>query len=140
MTLLSELESAARPAAEPEPTMTGPLALLFGVARPISRPTGAPVRTHRMRINPARLPDLPPASNAHPAVIRTREQRQEIVRLMAETGQAMRRSDIADATGWAEEMVGERLTELRKLGVLRMERTGRTAMWELVEDAEDDEE
>lgn len=75
MSIADEIQVACRPAPVAAATLSGPLALLFGTVRPPQRPAGAPVRTHRMRINPAKLPDLPPATNKHPAVLRTREQR-----------------------------------------------------------------
>lgn len=137
MSVASEL-LAASPPAEAQ-TLSGPFALLFGVTRPLSRPADAPVRMHRMRVNPAKLPDLPPATNQHPAVLRTHEQREQILRLLVERGEAMRRTDIAATLGIAAEMVGERLTELKKLGVVRVERRNRMAFWEAVE-AEEDEE
>ena len=121
-------------------TLSGPLALLFGTVRPPRRPAGAPVRTHRMRTNPARLPDLPPATNQHPAVLRVREQRAQILRLMVERGEAMRRAEIAEAVGITEEMVGERMTELKKLELVRVERRSRMAFWEVIEADEGDEE
>lgn len=140
MSVADEIRAARQPHPAAAPTLSGSLALLFGTVRPPVRPAGAPVRTHRMRITPARLPDLPPATNKHPAVLRTHEPRALILRLMIELGEAMRRADIAEAAGISEEMVGERMTELKKLGVVRVERISRAAFWEAIEADEEDGE
>lgn len=138
MSIASELHAATQPHPVEALALSGHLALLFGTARPPQRPAGAPVRTHRMRINPARLPDMPPATNQHPAVLRVHEQRTQILRLLVERGEAMRRGEIAEAVGIAEEYVGERMTELKKLGLVRVERRSRAAFWEAVEADEDE--
>lgn len=138
MSIADDLRAAATSRPVEAPALCNRLALLFGTVRPPARPTGAPVRTHRMQVNPARLPDMPPAANQHPAVLRTHEQRAQILRLMVERGEAMRRQEIAEAVGIDEIYVGERMTELKKLGLVRVERRSRMAFWEAIE-AEDDE-
>lgn len=59
---------------------------------------------------------------------------------MVERGEAMRRAEIAEAVGITEEMVGERMTELKKLELVRVERRSRMAFWEVIEADEGDEE
>lgn len=109
------------------------LAMQLGLQALPARPSAAPVRTHRMRINPAKLPDIPHEPTTNPAMLRTREQRQEVLQVMANRGVPMRRDDIADGTGLDELTVSRRLTELNKIGLVRFERVARRAMWELVD-------
>lgn len=109
------------------------LAMQLGLQALPERPKSAPVRTHRLRINAAKTPDLPPAESEHPDVLRMRQQLKDILQLMAAKGVPIRRDDIADGTGLDELTVSRRLTELNKIGLVRFERVARRAMWELVD-------
>lgn len=137
MNIADQLRAAHPSQPVAAPALPGHLALLFGTVRPPIRPAGAPVRAHRIGANPAKLPTLPRSTNAHPAVARAHEQREQILILLTERGEAMRRQDIAAATGIAEVIVGERLTELKKLGVVRFERGNHSALWEAIEAEEE---
>lgn len=123
----------------PEPVaLPGTLALLFGIVRPPARPACAPVRTHRMSYSAAKLPDLPHISSTAPAVVRCEAQRRAIYRHMLDAGRAETRDEIAVALGLTAAIVSDRLGELKRLGVVRLERSGRVALWEIVE-VEDEE-
>lgn len=109
------------------------IAMQLGLQALPARPSAALVRTHRLRINAAKTPDLPPEESEHHNVLRMRQQRKDVLHILSSRGVPMRRDEIMDVTGWDEQTTGRRLTELHKIGLVRFERVARRAMWELVD-------
>lgn len=136
ISILDALEAANQPE---EIVFSGPFALLFGAESPPARHATTPVRTHRIHVNAAKLPDLPKVESIRPDVMRAQRQREQIYGLLCEHGGAMQRKDIESATGIETERVSARLTELKTMGLVRMEQQGRSVLWEAMDPEEEDE-